>query len=164
MRRGASVCLVLLCCVFALWGATPGQRAPALQATTLHGQRMDLTTLRGRVVLVDFWASWCEPCRRWFPVLQSLSQRYASRGLVVIAVSVDQDPANCRRFVNELRPGFPIVHDRDQRIVAQWAPDTLPTTYLIDRAGIVRWVHHGSTEADSRSLERQVLAALGVGP
>ncbi len=137
--------------------ASPGQPAPALEACSPRGH-VSLERLRGRVVVVDFWASWCEPCRREFPMLDDLSRRYAARGLTVVGVSVDDDAANYQRFVRELHPSFSVVHDASHQIADRWGPASMPTTYVIGRDGVVV---AALTGADVQQLEARVVAALG---
>ncbi len=160
LRKACLATLVAVAAWVVLCGATAGDRAPPLAGARSAGGRVDLGQLRGRVVIVDFWASWCEPCRRSFPVLDSLSRRMESRGLTVVAVSVDDEASNVRRFVAELRPSFAIVHDQDHQIAERWAPDAMPTTFVIDRRGFVRAVFAGFRDGDAAALERAVLATL----
>lgn len=141
-----------------LAAATPGQPAPPLAASALRGAPVSLERLRGRVVIVDFWASWCEPCRRAFPTLNALSARYGERGLTVVGVSVDDEAASARRFVDELRPTFPIVHDATHQIAERWSPPSMPTTYVVGRDGRVIAALTGE---DIQQLEARVLDALG---
>ncbi len=146
----------------ALWlpGMVPGDAAPVLNGLTLDGGRVNLAALHGQVVVVDFWASWCEPCRHSFPALDALARRYSARGLVVVGVSVDDELANCQRFVHELHPGFAILHDASHAITERWSPDAMPTTFVIDRSGRVAAVVQG-VPADEHTLERAVVTALG---
>ena len=141
-----------------LFAATPGQPSPSLDAPTLQGPRFSLERLRGRVVVVDFWASWCEPCRRSFPALNDLSRRYAARGVTVVGVSVDDEASNYQRFVRELHPTFAVVHDASHQIADRWAPSSMPTTYVIGRDGVIAAVLTGE---DVQQVEARVLAALG---
>ncbi|MFO0652866.1 MAG: TlpA disulfide reductase family protein [Polyangiales bacterium] len=150
--------LVIRAALFSLLlAASRGEPAPPLDAPTLRGPRVSLERLRGRVVVVDFWASWCEPCRRSFPVLEGVSQRYAARGVTVIGVSVDDEAANCQRFVRELRPTFSVVHDASHQIAERWSPQSMPTTYVIGRDGVVAAVLTGD---EAQQVEARVVAAL----
>jgi cytochrome c biogenesis protein CcmG/thiol:disulfide interchange protein DsbE len=153
MKRALAVTMFSLL----LGAATPGEPAPALTGVSQRGAPVLLARLRGRVVVVDFWASWCEPCRRAFPTLDSLAQRHGARGLTVVGVSVDDEAASYQRFVAELRPGFAVVHDASHQIAERWSPPSMPTTYVVGRDGRVRAALTGD---GLQHLEAQVVAAL----
>lgn len=141
-----------------LAAASQGQPAPALDSPALRGGTVSLARLRGRVVVVDFWASWCAPCRRSFPALDDLARRHGPRGLSVVGVSVDDEAANAHRFVRELRPSFPVVHDATHQIAERWGPPSMPTTYVVGRDGVVSAVLTGD---EVQQLDARVLEALG---
>ncbi len=132
----------------------PGDAFPSLAAAGLSGS---VPATGGRVVLVDFWASWCAPCKSSFPVYAKLQADYAARGLVIVAVSVDEDPDAYAAFVKRLRPPFATVLDRSQHLVSQVNAPTMPTCYLVGRDGRVRFVHVGFHGDDTgRELRRQI--------
>jgi len=111
----------------------------------------------GRVLLVDFWASWCAPCRASFPAYGRLYAEYAPKGLVIIGVGEDEDPGKYASFLRKYSPHFPVVLDQGQQLVARVGVPTMPTSYLIDRRGRVRFVlagYHGA-ETD-RAVRRDV--------
>ncbi|MCA9577192.1 MAG: TlpA family protein disulfide reductase [Myxococcales bacterium] len=137
-----------------------GQRAPEIGLTDLAGQRVDLASLRGKVVLVDFWASWCGPCREELPVLERFYQTYRERGLVVVGVNVDQDVANMTRFLQRQPLTFPVVHDAQHAVAERYGPTTMPSSFLIDRAGVVHSVHRGFRASDAAPLEAEIRALL----
>lgn len=138
---------------------TPGAAFPPLAASGLAGSLPDTT---GKVVLVDFWASWCAPCKASFPVYARLQSAYADRGLAVIAVSVDESVAAYLAFVARLKPSFATVHDADHRLVSLVQVPTMPTSYLVDRGGRVRFIHPGfHGEQTERELRREIEALLG---
>lgn len=158
--RGLSLASVLIASTFLTGAAVPGRPAPALNATSARGVRVNLAGLRGSVVVVDFCASWCVPCRAEVPFLDGLSQRFAARGLVVLAVSVDEVPEHFAAFNHELRPTFAMIHDAQHTIVEAWSPESLPDTFVVDRSGTVIAEHRGYTAQGAASLEREVIAAL----
>lgn len=119
----------------------------------------------GRVVLVDFWATWCAPCQASFPAYTALQRELGERGLVIIGVSVDQDEGRYNRFVEQKAPGFTTVRDADQKLVAAIHPPAMPTCYLIDRAGVLRAVHTGfHGPATARRLRDEILKLLEENP
>ncbi len=138
-----------LACALAVWLAAPGvvqadwkvgDLLPSLAAAGLVGA---LPTLEGHVVLIDFWASWCGPCKKSFPVLDALYATYRARGLVVLAVSVDEDDAAMQAFLKKQAITFPVVRDAAQRLVAVAGVNAMPSSFLVDRSGVIRFVHQG---------------------
>jgi thiol-disulfide isomerase/thioredoxin len=137
----------------------PGDVFPPLAAAELDGP---LPATAGRVMLVDFWASWCAPCRASFPAYARLQGDYAARGLVILAVSVDQTPAAFATFVRKLNPPFPTVRDRRQILVREVSVPTMPSSYLVGRDGTVRFVHAGFYgERTERELRQEIESLLG---
>jgi len=132
-----------------LWLALPatagsvkvGDAFPDFASFKLEGKLPEVT--KGKVVLVDFWASWCAPCRKSFPTLNELQQRYGGKGLVVIAVNVDERRASMDQFVKNIPATFPVVRDAEQKLVAAVAVESMPTSFLLDASGHVRFVHVG---------------------
>lgn len=137
-----------------------GTRAPEIGLSDFDGQRVSMRSLRGRVVLVDFWASWCGPCAEEMPVLERLHTRYASQGLTIVAVSQDQREELARRFMEEHPVSFRVVHDGEHAVARRYGPPRMPTSYLIDRRGVVRHIHAGFRQADADVLEAEVRALL----
>lgn len=137
-----------------------GARAPEIGLRDLSGQPVTMASLRGRVVLVDFWASWCEPCAEEMPVLERLHQQYRGQGLTIIGVSIDRDAANVRQFVQRHPVTFPIVHDGSQQVAGRYGPPRMPSSYIIDRNGIVRHVHAGFRASDAQVMEQRIRALL----
>jgi thiol-disulfide isomerase/thioredoxin len=166
-RLELSLLAATACAVVSLRGAIqPGDRFPELTGDDLPrlaGEALPERT--GRVVLVDFWASWCGPCKAAFPVLDQLHRDYAAKGLVVVGVGVDEKPAAAADFVRRLAPTFPVVHDRAQRLVRAVAVPTMPTSYLLGRDGRVRFLHRGfHGERSARELRAQIEALLAEKP
>lgn len=139
-----------------------GSPFPALAAAGLEplsGGSLPDTT--GKVVLVDFWASWCAPCKASFPMIAKLHQDLSGRGLIIAAVGIDEKPALAAAFVKKLAPPFLTLHDKQQKLVQQVVVPTMPTSYLIGRDGRVRFVHEGfHGEATDRELRRQIESLL----
>jgi thiol-disulfide isomerase/thioredoxin len=136
-----------------------GDAFPPLAAAGLTGG--PLPVMAGKVVLVDFWASWCAPCKASFPSYSRLNADYAGRGLAIVAVSVDDSPTAFAGFVAKMRPTFATLNDANHRLVGVVQVPTMPTSYLIDRAGRVRYVHAGFHGGDTeRDLRREIETLL----
>ena len=133
-----------------------GQAAPEIAGTTLDGQPFTLSSLRGRPVVVNFWASWCGPCRDEFPMFRAQLAAHAGDGLAILGVVYEDDPELARAFVTEFEIGWPSVLDPDARLAAAYRVVAPPQSYFIDREGIVRSIQIGEVrEAD---FERQLAA------
>ncbi len=127
--------------------------------TNLAGGELPVTT--GKVVLVDFWASWCTPCKASFPMMAKLHADYAARGLVIAAVSVDEKSAAAKAFAKKLAPPFPALHDAQQKLVQQVGVPAMPTSYIIGPDGRVRYIHQGyHGEPTERELRQQIEALI----
>lgn len=138
-----------------------GTPAPALAAPRLDGAAFDLTAERGKVVLVDFWASWCEPCRRELPVLEQLHKQHAAAGLVVVGVSVDEQRSDAEAFLKEqIQVSFPIVFDADRSLGKTWSPPKMPTVYLVDRDGKIARIFEGEKPGQLDELKSEVARLL----
>ncbi|MET0343506.1 MAG: TlpA disulfide reductase family protein [Polyangiales bacterium] len=169
-RRGVTALRVgcaLLAAVGALALGAPrasavgeGTRAPEIGLKDASGKPVDLAALKGQVVLVDFWASWCTPCREELPVLEALYKKYREQGLVIVGVGLDKDAKNVSKFLRATPLSFRIVHDADGAVADRYAPAKMPSSYLIDRKGLIRHVHAGFKAADKVVLEREIKALL----
>ena len=114
---------------------------------------LDLTAYRGKVVYVDFWASWCGPCRQSFPWLDEVSREYAAKNLVVIGVNVDHDRDRAERFLTDTPAEFPIIYDPRGEIAAAFKVNGMPSAVLIDRSGRVRFQHTGFSPKSKEQYE-----------
>ena len=122
--------------------------APAMQAVDLQGQTRSLADYRGRVVLLNFWATWCPPCRREMPSMERLRRSMAGRPLEILAVDSAETPEDVRAFLKTLDLGFPILLDPDGQNTRRWKVYALPTTFLLDGEGRIRYVLRGGAEWD----------------
>jgi peroxiredoxin len=117
----------------------PGEPAPNFQLRDMNGQAVSLSDLRGKIVLVNFWATWCGPCRIEMPAMERLYRVYDRKDFEILAVSTDaQGVAVTRPFQQENHLTFPILHDADFRVGLSYGARTLPMTFMVDRQGIVR--------------------------
>ena len=137
---------------------------PALEFSgiTVKGDTLDLADLDGKVVVLDFWASWCGPCLEEMPFLIELYQELDHPSLEIVAINVDQNPQDMRVFLRDLpeKPPFPIIVDSQGAIAGQYDLEGMPTTVFLDRNGIVRYVHSGFKSKDKKEYRRQLSALL----
>ena len=166
MRTRAILSAVAVVVALTLLVASPaiatrvGSRAPEIGREDLNGRVVSLRSLRGKVVIVDFWASWCAPCREEMPVLNRLQERYREQGLVVIGVNVDNNVRNARTFLRRTPVQFRIVHDPGKEVADRYNPPRMPSSYLVDRRGVIRHVHEGFRSGDAAVIERRVRELL----
>lgn len=125
-----------------------GDPFPDLSGFGLEGAMP--TELKGKVILLDFWASWCGPCKESFPVLEELHKKYAASGLVVLGVNVDDKAKAADDFLKRRPVSFPIVRDVSKRLVSAVDIETMPTSFLIDRQGKIKGVHKGFRGAETK--------------
>jgi thiol-disulfide isomerase/thioredoxin len=100
-------------------------------------------SLKDKVVMIDFWASWCGPCKESFPTMNELSKKYSSQGLLIIAINVDERRADMETFLKNHPPSFLVVRDAAQALVDKTGINSMPSSFLLDRGGKVRFVHSG---------------------
>lgn len=152
--------------------ATPAQtgeppRAPAFAIRTVSGETFSLDAARAKgPVLIDFWATWCKPCVRALPEIQSLYARYAEEGLTVIGVSVDgpRNHAKVRPFASRFGLTYPIAVDVKGDVARDYRVTSVPTVVLVDSAGVVRLHETGYRPGDEIRMERRIRDALGLPP
>src|SRR3990172_2498809 len=139
-----------------------GRRVPGYSAVSLTGGPASLAELRGRVVLLNVWATWCVPCRTEMPDLEALHQLYASRGLSLVGVSIDasSDAERVKEFAAERRVSYALWHDGDDRVSGLFYAVGVPATYLIGRDGVLRWKRLGPLGKDEPELDAVLTKAL----
>ncbi len=148
--------LIVFACRFALAAVDVGQPAPPLAATEINGQGFNLGALRGHVVIVNFWATWCVPCRAEMPALNAFYQKYHTQGLDMIGMSADRprDRSDVEKMMQAY--AYPAAMTRDASVNGFGSPEALPTTFVIDQAGIVR----AKFRADQMAVTEQSLAGV----
>ncbi len=142
---------------------SPTERAPLELKLPLYpaGKIHDLAKDRGNVVLLDVWATWCEPCRRSLPMYERLAKQYGRRGFKVYAINTDEDPDEVRPFVKETKLTLPILLDRDAEFVeTKLNVRVMPTSFILDKQGRVRHVHEGFAAEFLPKLHAEIEALL----
>jgi cytochrome c biogenesis protein CcmG/thiol:disulfide interchange protein DsbE len=154
---------VALCALSApAFAVDAGGVAPAFSLPTAKGDAVALDQLRGQVVYVDFWASWCGPCRRSFPWMNDMQQRYAAKGLAIVAINVDKKREDAEKFLAQTPAQFTIVYDPAGAVPEKFAVKGMPSSYLIDAKGNVVAVEHGFHDDRKGPLEDQIKALLAA--
>lgn len=137
-----------------------GARAPDFALNSSTGRNMRLSELRGEVVLINFWATWCGPCRQEMPQLGRLYEQYRAAGFTLLGVNIDDNRANAEAVVKKLGLHFPTLFDSDKRVARLYDVDTMPATLLIDRDGRVRYVHRGYRDGYELKYQEQIRELL----
>ena len=159
-RRWACAAMLAAALALPAQAAKPGETAPAVSLPGLNGQTVDLTTYKGKVVVLDFWASWCGPCKQSFPWLNQMQARHGARGLQVLAVSVDRRRADADAFLAQVPANFVVSFDAAGETARRYAIAGMPSTVLIGADGRVLLQHSGFRDDDKPALEAAITAAL----
>jgi peroxiredoxin len=154
------VCL-LISCVLLLPGLAAavdeGEKAPSFAARSLEGDgNISLAKHRGKVVYLDFWASWCVPCLKAVPAIEELRKELPASAFQVIAVNLDRDLDKARSFLAKHSVGYPSATDPEGRVPEAFGLETMPTSYIIDRDGVVRHIHEGFRPSDIADIRKRI--------
>jgi peroxiredoxin len=141
-------------------GVTPSAGAPDFTLPRLNGANLRLQEQRGQVVMVNFWATWCGPCRAEMPHLSRLYEKYRASGFTILAVNIDEDPHKAASLASQLGMRFPVLLDTDKKVSRLYDLGTMPSTVLIDREGRVRYVHRGYRDGYEDTYDRQIRELL----
>ena len=120
-----------------------GQTAPDFALKSSTGENLRLSEYRGDVVMINFWATWCGPCRQEMPLLDELYSRYERVGFNLLGVNIDDDSRRAMQMIEELGVSFPVLFDARKEVSKLYKVEAMPVTVLVDREGTVRYVHHG---------------------
>lgn len=148
---------LLLTAILMIWGLG---LVPVAWSETPVGGNLDLSEYRGKVVVLDFWASWCVPCRRSFPWLNSMNDKYAKDGLVIIGVNVDTETKSAAEFLQELPARFRIHYDPDGVLAAKYDVQGMPSSIVIGRDGQTSARHLGFKVRRQNEYEAAIVAAM----
>ena len=138
----------------------PSTPAPPFSLPDLQGKQIASTAFQGRVLLVNFWATWCAPCRNEMAALDRLQRKYQEQGLTVIGISIDQDLGPVKQFLETVKVGFPILHDPGMTSHDAYKVYSYPTTFLVDRKGIIRQYWIGIQEWEGEEVGKILQGTL----
>jgi peroxiredoxin len=165
MKALAAALLVMLCGAAAaadlkLWTGGP---PPALALKDLDGRQHRLADYRGKVVLINFWATWCGPCREEMPSIQELKNKLAGRPFVVLAVNLDEPESRIRKFLTQMKLDFPILLDPDRNVAKGWNARILPATFIVGPDGRVRYSLVGEIDWANEHVVARISELLPAG-
>lgn len=146
--------LMLATGLFALGASADPAPDFTLQSST--GENVRLTEQRGQVVMLNFWASWCGPCRKEMPLLDEMSKRYSAAGFVLYGVNVEEDNTDAKKLIKDLGVTFPILYDTESKASSLYNVDAMPTTVVIDKKGEIRYVNRGYKDGDETKYRDQI--------
>ena len=137
-----------------------GGATPPLELTDLRGKKHSLADYRGKVVLVNFWATWCEPCREEMPSMERLRVSLAERPFAVLAVNLAEPESRITKFLDTVPVGFPILLDRDTKTTRAWQAKVLPATYIVGPDGAIRYRHVGELDWSKPEVRKLILGLM----
>lgn len=130
--------------------------APNFTLKSLKGSNLKLSEFRGDVVMINFWATWCGPCRQEMPILNDLYLKYRDKGFTLLGINVEDNKTKAARMTQELRVVYPVLFDNTSEVSKQYEVDDMPTTVLVDRDGNMRYLHRGFLPGSEDEYQRQV--------
>ncbi|MEJ2454532.1 MAG: TlpA disulfide reductase family protein [Candidatus Thiodiazotropha sp.] len=139
-----------------LLAAAPSGPAPDFTLKSRTGENIKLSELRGQVVMINFWASWCGPCRQEMPLLDQLYQRYQPMGFTLLGVNVEEDSKAAEKVLGEIPVSFPVLFDNRNQVSETYQVSAMPSTVLIDRDGNVRYLHKGYLPGYEEDYQQQI--------
>jgi peroxiredoxin len=158
--RFAAAIVLVLGANTAVPAIAPLSAAPDFTLHTMNGPNLRLQEQRGRVVMVNFWATWCGPCRQEMPQLNRLYEKYHAAGFVLLGVNVDDDTRKAAEVAGKLGVTFPVLLDTDKTVSKLYDLSTMPSTVIIDRDGKIRYVHRGYLTGYEDNYEKQIRELL----
>lgn len=153
--------LTLVVFAFVANATEVGQPAPQFTLPSLKSDTpTSLKQFAGKVVYLDFWASWCAPCKKSFPALNTLHQKLKSQGFEVVAVNLDEDKVAADKFLQDVPVDFTVLRDAKGELSDQYVVETMPTSFIIDKNGVVQKIHHGFNSDDIKEIEAKITELL----
>lgn len=138
--------------------------APEIEVKLKDGAPFHPRDAKGKVLVLDFWATWCAPCKASFPKVDAIYQKHRAKGLEVIAVNEDEDPKKVPAFLDEVKPSFTIAYDNGGKGAEAFSVETMPSSFIIDRRGVVRYAHSGYHPDDAATIEAEIEELLAEAP
>lgn len=144
----------------AVKGGLIGSAGPDFSGESVNGQgKFSLASAKGKVVVVDFWATWCEPCKKSFPKLEDLNVKYKGN-VVIVGVSEDDEKTGIADFAKTHGAKFPLLWDEGKAIAGKWNPENMPTSFVLDKNGVVKFMHQGYHDGEELELEKEIKSLM----
>lgn len=156
------VTLVLLSTLYHMaYAVSIGDTTPDFKLPQVQGNHFkSLSDFHGKVVYLDFWASWCAPCRKSFPLMNTLYHKYKKQGLEVVAINMDEEDHSLQRFLQKSPVDFTLLRDQQQTTAEKFQVAVMPSSFLIDRSGHIRYIHQGFKTRDINIIEQHIQKLL----
>ncbi len=138
-----------------------GKLAPDFSLKSMSGENIRLSEMRGKVVMINFWATWCAPCRKEMPLLNDLYNKHKNSGFVLLGVNIDNTPKNAEKMAKKLGINFPILFDNSKKVSEAYKVSAMPFTIILDRSGKVNQIHKGYLPGYEKKYDAQVSKLLG---
>ena len=162
MASMKSVCALLVTALVSTQASAvaPSGPAPAFQLASLAGKPVNLAQYKGQVVMINFWATWCVPCRQEMPLLEQMHKKYKPMGFTMLGVNVEPDSAAAATWLKTTPVTFPILFDTKSEVSKLYAVAGMPSTVIVDRKGNLRWLHRGYKPGDENEYQNQIRALV----
>lgn len=162
MNTAGGIAILGLLCLLSspVWPASIGDAAPGFSLPAPQEGKVSLEEFKGKVVLINFWASWCVPCQEELPELQRLYQKYQERGFEVIGINIDKKQVNAEKFIGRFNLTFPVALDPASSTIREYKGRSMPMSYLIDRQGVVRQLFFGFNRKKLPVMETAIVEVL----
>ncbi|MDH5443923.1 MAG: TlpA family protein disulfide reductase [Gammaproteobacteria bacterium] len=146
--------------ISSLQAAQLSGKAPDFTLKSMSGKNLKLSEFRGQVVMINFWASWCAPCRQEMPLLEDLYKKYKPLGFTLLGVNVEEDSSKAATLLKSIKVSFPILYDNKNKVSKLYKVAAMPTTVIIDRDGRLRYLHKGYKPGYEKDYQKQVRALI----
>ena len=152
--------LLLSITINAQAGVIVGSKVPGFTLQSADGGNVKLSEFRGKVVLINYWATWCGPCRQELPELDKIHKQFSAKGFTMLGINIDNKPKNAIKMLKRLKIKFPVVFDPKKKVSEQMNVDAMPFTILVDQSGVARYVHRGYVSGDENKYRSEIKKVL----
>lgn len=160
MRNRIAALAAVLTLALPAWAGVPNAPAPAFTLQSSDGKTVSLAQFKGDVVMINFWASWCGPCRQEMPLLDNIYRQYKDMGFTLLGVNVEPNAGGANAWLKKTPVSYPILYDPKSRVSQLYQVQAMPTTVIIDRQGIVRFVHNGYLPGDENQYMNSIRSLI----